>query len=432
MTDETSRCRNTVDIIHRDHDGCRSGVGGSDERAPLGKKLLATNSDTALVESLAFALRVSSLTLDEYETRKDTIEDCNYLSEEYLSPATRLSILMAKDQQLRLSEKEALEPRKINRGKRHRQTRVKVLPATASPDQILRQLRTDEQELKKLGRTIDRTNGNGNGNNGGIVWEHTNIRQLHPPPMVETTSHVYPDTAKWCLSALRHLTKADNYDATATHVLIKSGIFSVIIQYITTACDSSHGEYGSGFALRLSASRVEEAQQSPTTGAGDHHYCQHDTNFLIASYGKTSARDARGEQSVSTAGDIVNDKRGNDSGSFLECNPDGNEPLKLFRPPSHSPCSWGTNSMQDAALSIVLNLCVSSKSREYVNEPHTVEMLSRIAQYPRLVGKGWKSTQSISPVHEETMNFQGLKAVSFSIEARCFQTQCGPARSLWH
>jgi hypothetical protein len=405
-----------IDVIHCDSD-----------KSSLRKELLATNGNTALVESLAFALRVSSLTQDEYDHRKETIEDCNYFNEDYLSPATRLSILMAKDQQLRSSGTDATPIGLRSRLQLHRQ---KVLPATASPDQILRQLRLNEQELQKWG-IIDGTIVVERSNcfvgdticQGGRSDSKMDAKQVHnhPPPMVEPSKQIYPKTAKWCLAALRNLTKPCNCDATAAHMLIKSGIFSLVVQYITTSTSStsssnsnrSGASSSSRNVARMGISPMEESSSPPCLptnidlAVATNH--QIDNNFLSASYGKRCSRNVIGARS-NTGMSIY----GGDDDT-IDCGLESRRPtiLPLMLPSANSPYSWEANSMQDVALSIVLNLSASCKSREYMNEPHIVKVLSMIAEYPKSVGKMRKSAQTISQEGHETMNFQALKAVRF-------------------
>lgn len=420
---------NKIDVVHRHRDGRES---GDSAKSSLRKELLATNRNTALVESLAFALRVSSLTKDEYEHRKETIEDCNYFSEDYLSPATRLSILMAKDQQLRSSKTEATPIGLRSRLQLHRQ---KVLPATASPDQILRQLRSNEQEFQQWG-IIDGTIVV-DGSKFFVGDSNMEAQQLHhPPPMIEQSKQIYPETAKWCLAALRNLTKPCNCDASAAHMLIKSGIFSLVVQYITTrggrsngasssnnsnSNGSSNGNSSSGTSsssrnvARMGVSPMEESSSPPCPptkidlALAAHRHHQIDNNFLSASYGRVCSRNVVGPRS--NAGISIH--CGDDD--TMDCGLESRRltTLKLMLPSANSPYSWEANSMQDAALSIVLNLSASCKSREYMNEPHIVKVLSMIAEYPKRVWEMQNSSKIISQECHETMNFQALKAVRF-------------------
>ena len=176
--------------------------------AEIRKELISPSSSAALVESLSFALRIASLTKDEYESRIATIE----LEQEMHTPVHRLSILMAEDQRLRQQEEDI---------------QGNIIPSSS---------------------------------------------------ILVPEQHLFPETARWCLAAIRNLTRPCN-DAAAAHILIRSGTYSLILQYITV--ESSH----------------------------------------------------------SIVGNVDN-----------------------------SPYTWSSNSIQDAALSIVMNLAASTASREYINE----------------------------------------------------------------
>jgi len=378
----SKRQSSTIEVIQYNHnDGERKTL----DRSSLRKELLDTNDSTALVESLAFALRVASLTPQEYEARRETIENCNF-SEKYLSHATRLSILMAKDQQLRSFEDEST-PIPLRR--------QRVLPATASTHQILRQLRSNEQELDRWGSIEGNYVGENHRHIGMLRGEtssvlplqHRTYGQLYPPPMVEPSRQSYPETAKWCLSALRNLTKPCNRNATAAHAMIKSGIFSLIVQYITIlGASDSH-------LSRESHPMIARRTTAPTKESSLPFLPRRTSNRKICSQSRIAPR-------VHGKCDIA------------RCESE-QQPSELpLLPYINSPYSWESNSMQDAALSIVLNLAASPASREYINEPHIIKVLTMIAQYPRLFLRK-KIASAISQSNRETMNFQALKAVSF-------------------
>ena len=366
----THSTENTIDVIN--YDAGDVDCGGNGDVFSLRKKLLAMNGDTTVVESLAFALRVSSLTRDEFEKRQTTIEDCNY-SEQYLSPTTRLSILMAKDQQLRSLKEEDERKEEERQRQRH-----------ISADQILEQLQSNEQELRKWGTISSRSGGR-----DGIFGTLANFQSRYkrcpfPPPMLEEPLHVYPETAKWCLTALRNLTKPSNDDATAAHVLIKSGIYSLVVQYITIVAYD------------------ETTEDSPpkSSVAKTSLYYQIENNFLSASYGGVQVRKIPDSRST-TAADAVRGGDDNRVGRFQ------------LSPASNSPYLWHSNSLQDAALSIVFNLAASSKSREYMNEPHTVKVLSTIAEYPKILGNSKGCSNSMTREQNQVIALQCLKAVGY-------------------
>lgn len=215
----------------------------------------ATKSDetkaSGLVESLAFTLRMASLTKYEYEERIAAVEECNV--EETYNVAQRLALLMAEDQRLRV---ERSDPHKA-------------------------------------------------------------------PVMTQPSQQLFPETTRWCLSALRNLTRA-SVNSEAAHILIRSSILSLILQFITVADSSSSAAGTSCF---------------------------------------------------------------------------------------NSPSSWYPNSIQDAALSIVMNLSACSSSREYMNDISTIKTLSDIVGFPSLLPKVYEMGDG----DKRQMRFQCLKAVSASV-----------------
>lgn len=212
-----------------------------------------------LVESLAFALRIASLTKDEYEARLTTIEDCNV--EETNTAADRLVILMAEDQRLRVQP----------------------------------ELQHQEQQLQQ--RAV----------------------QVRSPPTTAPPQQLFPETTRWCLAALRNLTRPSK-GAEAAHILIRSSTVSLILQFINVV------------------------------------------------------------------------------------NPASTLDPKFFNAPS----TWSSNSIQDIALSIILNLSACSSSREYISEASTIKTLSNIVTFPCPMSDGAEMTEE----ERRQMIFQGLKAVS--------------------
>lgn len=69
------------------------------------------------------------------------------------------------------------------------------------------------------------------------------------------------------------------------------------------------------------------------------------------------------------------------------------------------PSSWDPNSMQDAALYIVLNLCACEFSRDFARESDAVRILSLIADYQTLAPK-----KHLSLEEQYQLEFQCLKA----------------------
>ena len=243
--------------------------------AELRKEYVSVQSGIGLVESLAFALRIASLTAEEYDARKPLIEET---SQEGRSPGHRLSMLMAEDQRLRPSP-------------------------------------VDFESSKS--------------------W--------HERPMPAPSKQLYPETARWCLAALKNLTRPCK-DATAAHILIKSGMFSVILQYLTIS-----GAYSLNEPPQFDPSRNSGSQSSSDT-------------------------------------------------------PAPSDPAEKV---SNAPTSWDSNSMQDAALFIALNLSACSSSRDYIYEADAINVLSTIAEFSAL-GLGADASKD----QKQQQEFQSLKAVS--------------------
>jgi hypothetical protein len=139
------------------------------------------------------------------------------------------------------------------------------------------------------------------------------------PVMTQPSQHLFPETSRWCLSALRNLTRP-NKNGEAAHILIRSSVLSLILQFITVADPSS-----------------------------------------------------------------------DDGKSFI-----------------NFPCSWYSYSIQDIALSIVMNLSACSFSREYMSDISTIKTLSGIVEFPSRLS----SDCDMGDPEKMQMRFQCLKAVS--------------------
>eukprot|EP00934_Nitzschia_sp_Nitz4_P005873 Nitzschia sp. Nitz4//scaffold30_size153850//84539//87009//NITZ4_002782-RA/size153850-augustus-gene-0.60-mRNA-1//1//CDS//3329547276//5863//frame0 len=139
----------------------------------LRSELLAETASSGLVESLAFALRVASLTNEELHARQEFIER---LAQENLPPKDKLSMLMAEDQRLRPG--------------------------------------------------CERFDG------GAALLAHEVV--MNP------ACQAYAETARWCLSAIKNLTRPVN-DESVAEVLVTSGIYTLILEYIMRLPKRSSG-----------------------------------------------------------------------------------------------------------------------------------------------------------------------------------------------
>jgi hypothetical protein len=73
----------------------------------------------------------------------------------------------------------------------------------------------------------------------------------------------------------------------------------------------------------------------------------------------------------------------------------------------NAPTGWQSNSMQDAALFIVMNLAAMKSSRETILELHGVDVLTRITEYNKRTRRETEASDE-----QKQLDFQRLKAVS--------------------
>jgi len=358
-----------------------SGSGDSSSSSSLRNQLLDCNDKTSLIESLAFALRVSSLTPNEYKARQTTIDDCNYSDDEYLSPVIRLSILMAKDQQLRSHQQQQQQQ-----------------PSTK--EEILLQLQSDEEELHQLDKLVlssvkmDRSRDRG-GKTTHYRSRTSSYYDPPPPPQPSLSpssiimkedeeeeeeklndsehNYLYPETTKWCLYALRNLSQPLSLSSSSTsasasvcnnsddltttsivaNILIKSGIYSLILQqFVNTSVVPPSSSQSTTLHVPITPTSSSE---SITTASSS-------------------------SSSNTTLTNIDNNKNEPNSNSNTNTNSKNNSKnnnLVLL--------------LQDTAISIILNLSACAKSREYMNEPETIKVLT-------------------TKCNNDVMSFQRLKA----------------------
>ena len=281
--------------------------------ADLRKELVASETGFEVVEALAFALRVASLTKEEYEARQPFIEDPNVYEEEAgscvlavgergESPKQRLVNLMAADRRLRTTRLE------LDHGP---QKRGSVKPVT---------------------------------------------QYVSPPQLADAKMQLFPESARWCLTALKNLTRPSK-DSAAANTLVLSGIIPLILEYIC-----------------ISARRIGEEgkRQLPSQGAG----------------GSLSSSELSAQLS---------------------------DPLGHCVEFTNAPCTWDSNSMQDAALFVVLNLATNPTSRDYVKEADGISILTYITMYRtvHMHDDGISSSDDLLTSNERNQeSFQFIKAVS--------------------
>jgi hypothetical protein len=164
--------------------------------------------------------------------------------------------------------------------------------------------------------------------------------------VVDPSKQLFPETARWCLSALKNLTRPGKDLTAAPTDLIESGVVPLILQFITIA----------------DGSKLEATQK----------------------YGSNSP-------SLET--------------------PTPLDPVYEEYP--NLPNTWDSNSIQDAALFIVMNLAACPSSRAYVNDIDAVSTLSCITEYNTQKPEGQELTFEVARQQE----FQCMKAVSSYREA---------------
>lgn len=255
--------------------------------AELRKELVSDILGIGIAESLAFALRISSLTKQEYEARQAFIEDLT--ARDDMSPVEKLSMLMAEDHRLR-------------------------------PDERSSSFQSGKSLIKK-------------------------------ECIKDMSQQCFPETARWCLAAVKNLTRPCK-DAAAAHVLIKSGILSLILHYITIPKEILGGNPKLNDSIAYGSSPSSSSDNTPMADPLD--------------------------TSLDTSIDIYD----------------------------NAPPDWDSNSVQDAALHIILNLAACPVSRDYVFEADAVTVLSAIAKFPTL-GRDNETNAQISQ-----KEYQCLKAVS--------------------
>lgn len=229
----------------------------------LRKELVAPHVE--LIESLCFALRVASLTQEEYDVRQPlTVAD----EHAHYTPGELLAVVMEEDFRLR--------------------------PALGELDA--------NHYLGSHGVLID------------------------------PAQQIFPETARWCLSALKNLSRPSK-DPTAANGLVKTGILILIMRFITIA---------------------------------------------------------------STV----------DSENTYENTNHGPESLHHF---DNAPTRWHSNSIQDSALYVVMNLAATKASRDYLRELNTINLLTCITDYNKPMRRELYGELTDE---QRQLEFQRLKAVS--------------------
>ena len=317
----------------------------------LRRELVSIQLGVEIVEALSFALRVASLTTEEYAARRSIIEDPDAYREHREddgnnedngdqdifrnSPKQRLANLVAADRRLRSVRRSDLDYSSSSRGTSPRSTHQQQYPS--------------------------------------------------PPLLSDASKQLFPETARWCLTALKNLTRPSE-DATVATALVSSGIVPLILEYICISATTRIGEYG-GNRKSVQAGGATKSSQS-----------------------------IRGENSSSQ--------------SSSEGSPSPVDPLQHCVEFTNAPCTWDSNSMQDAALFVITNLAANPSSRQYVKEADGVSVLTFITKYRTLhLGSASPSADIEDGLTKDERSqeaFQCIKAVrgeclSLSILVHCME-----------
>jgi hypothetical protein len=65
-------------------------------------------------------------------------------------------------------------------------------------------------------------------------------RHFGHEPLVDPAHYLFPETARWCLSALKHLSRPSTKDA--ANILVKTGIMNLIMRFITVPSGETENE----------------------------------------------------------------------------------------------------------------------------------------------------------------------------------------------
>eukprot|EP00978_Attheya_sp_CCMP212_P007561 scaffold17461_cov53-Attheya_sp.AAC.10 len=258
--------------------------------ADLRNELVSPRSSIELVEALSYALRVASLSPAEHNNREPlSVADENGP----FPPRKLLADVMAEDHRQRRNWNETSQPTNTRQ----------------SQSKQSRQPRHDWDILQKSGLVFD------------------------------ASKQLYPETARWCLCALKNLTRPSR-DALSAHALMDTGIVPLLLRIITV------GGYIPG-----TQQHHQQHSSSPTT----RHYS---TGSNSNPSDPPSSTHAKPTALVTTG--LLDDE---------------------IPSAMNSPASWDSNSMHDAALFTILNMSVIPAARQYLRDEDAVHILSLIADY---------------------------------------------------
>mmetsp|Transcript_28175 Transcript_28175/g.51005 ORF Transcript_28175/g.51005 Transcript_28175/m.51005 type:complete len:797 (-) Transcript_28175:47-2437(-) len=161
--------------------------------------------------------------------------------------------------------------------------------------------------------------------------------------LIDLSQILFPETARWCLSALKNLSRPVK-DSTAAHLLVKSGIVHLIMRFISI---------------------------------GD---------------------------PINPINSLLSDENSQFEGIEMSHE-------VLLRPESepflNDPTGWKSNSIQDAALFIVMNLAAMKSSRDTILELSGVNAMTKITEHNKRIRR---DKTDYSSDEQKQLEFQPLKA----------------------
>ena len=103
---------------------------------------------------------------------------------------------------------------------------------------VLRSLQADEERLRTALLNLDLSqskssgSSNNNNNNNKLGLNHMTTTWSWDPLLQQQQPKAYPETARWCLSALKNLTRPTK-DSTSAMVLVQTGVVPIIMRMLT-------------------------------------------------------------------------------------------------------------------------------------------------------------------------------------------------------
>jgi len=189
---------------------------------------------------------------------------------------------------------------------------------------------------------------------------------------MDPSNQLFPETARWSLCALKNLTRPPR-DPAAVDAVLDAQILPLILRIVTVRTVSSL----QGFAS------IDDARSSST------------------------------DTPVAVPPEDLSDYKSSPS---FRSSPPLTLSMSATKEDMNAPRTWGANSIQDAALFMLLHLAASPEARGQLMHHKAVHILSSIADYGITSGEalrnGGKGSLDMTPEDKLVQQFQCLKAVS--------------------